>query len=70
MSFFAITYDTEIDFSSELSPDTVVFLVHYWHHKMDDRFGRIDIITEMSLFSSFLALPKEGHLETTVDIKA
>ena len=31
---------------------------------------RIDIITEVSLLSSHVALPKEGHLEATVHFMA
>jgi hypothetical protein len=32
--------------------------------------GRIDIITEVSALSSFLALPREGHLEAVFHIFA
>ena len=30
--------------------------------------GRVDIATEVSLLSSFLAYPREGHLETALHI--
>ncbi len=30
--------------------------------------GRIDIATEVSMLSSYLALPREGHLETALHI--
>ena len=32
--------------------------------------GRVDIITEVSLLASHLALPREGHLEVALHIMA
>jgi hypothetical protein len=32
--------------------------------------GRIDIITEVSMFSTYLCLPREGHLEAVFRVFA
>ena len=62
-------YDPMMDLSAELGP---IFLNYYqtqigvlrWMMEL----GRIDIITEVSILASQLALPREGHLEAVFHI--
>ena len=35
---------------------------------MDDQARRIDVITKVSLLSSYVALPREGHLNAAIHI--
>jgi hypothetical protein len=56
-------YRPEIDKSEELSPERVNYyqaLIGILHWAVELR--RVDIITEVSMLSSHLALPREGHL--------
>ena len=61
---FAMEYDPEMDVSSELSLDaashfqSIVDII-----RLMIKVVRIEIITKLSLLSSYLALPQVGHLE-------
>ena len=64
-------YDPELDTRPELEPDAVtyyltVICILRWVIKL----GRIDIISKVSLFSSHVVLPREGHLEAEIHIMA
>jgi Reverse transcriptase (RNA-dependent DNA polymerase) len=61
---FPLNYRPELDTTPELSSDQASFYqtqigVLRWCVEL----GRIDIITEVSELASYLALPREGHLE-------
>jgi hypothetical protein len=61
---FPLNYRPELDTTPELSPNQASFYqtqisVLRWCVEL----GRIDIITEVSELASYLALPREGHLE-------
>ena len=66
-----IGYDPELYTSPELEPDaasyylTVISILRWMIEQ-----GWIDIITEMSLLSSHVVLPREGHLNATVHVMA
>ena len=64
-------YDPELDTSPELEPDTehyfqTIIGILRWIIKL----GRIDIITNVSLFSSHAALPREGHFDAAIHVMA
>ena len=64
-------YRPEIDASRELNPDES----SYFHQLIGIlrwivELGRVDIYTEVSMLSSCLALPREGHLEQVFHIFA
>ena len=64
-------YDPVLDTSPELDPDALssyltIICIFRWMIEL----GRIDIITEMSLLSYHVALPREGHLEAAVYVIA
>ncbi len=64
---FPYDYCPELDLSDPLDPECSSFYQHLisvmrWMVKL----GRIDIATEVSLLSSHLAYPCEGHLETAL----
>jgi hypothetical protein len=68
---FAAGYRPEVDTTPELDADAA------WYYQSQIgilrwlvELGRIDIITEVSLLSSHLALPREGHLEAVYHIFA
>jgi hypothetical protein len=68
---FPTNYQPELDVTPELNVDQASFYqsqigVLRWCVEL----GRIDIITEVSALSSFLALPREGHLEAVFHIFA
>ena len=61
---FVLDYDPLMDSSPELVP----ILLNYYQNQISVlmwmlELGRIDIITEVSMLASQLALPKEGRLE-------
>jgi hypothetical protein len=61
---FAGGYKPELDESPELDPARETFYqsqigIMRWCVEL----GRIDIITEVSMFSTYICLPREGHLE-------
>ena len=61
---FPLNYAPELDTTPELSPAQATFYqtqvsILRWCVEL----GRIDIITEVSELASYLALPREGHLE-------
>ena len=60
---FESEYDSLMDSSAELGP----ILLNYYQTQIDVliwmvELGRIDIITEVCMLASQLALPREGHL--------
>ena len=64
-------YDPELDTSSELYPDAAShFLTIMGNIRWMIELERIDIITKVSLLSSHVALPREGHLEAVVHVMA
>jgi hypothetical protein len=61
---FEATYRAEIDESPVLGPEMANYFqcqigILHWCVEL----GRIDIITEVSMFSTFLCMPREGHLD-------
>jgi hypothetical protein len=68
---FAGGYNTEVDESPELDPIRVNFYqsqigILRWCVEL----GRIGIITEVSIFSTHLCLPRQGHLEAVFHVFA
>ena len=68
---FPTDYDVEMDTSPELGPELASFYqsqvgVLRWIVEL----GRIDIITEVSLLASQLALPRECHLDAVLHLFA
>ena len=68
---FPIGYEPELDVSAELEPEDASYYQSIigmlrWMIEL----GRIDIATEVSLLSSHLALPREGHLEAALHCMA
>ncbi len=66
---FPYDYNPELDLSEPLDPECSSFYQHLivvmrWMVEL----GCIDIVTEVSLLSSHLAFPREGHLERTLHI--
>jgi hypothetical protein len=66
---FPVDYDPSTDLSDILDPDCSSFYQHLigvmrWMVKL----GRIDIATEVSMSSSYLACPHEGHLENSLHV--
>ena len=65
---FKMGYDPELDISPELDSNaashyqTIIGILR-WMIKLQ----RIYIITNMSLLTSHVALPREGHLEAAID---
>ena len=64
-------YRPEIDMSDELCPERATYYqsvigVLRWTIEL----GRVDIITEVSMLSSHLALPREGHLAAVFHVFA
>jgi len=64
-------YRPECDASPELAPEEATYYqslirVVRWMVEM----GRIDIATEVSMMSSFVAMPREGHLQQVYHIFA
>lgn len=68
---FRMGYEPELDTSAPLDPDASSYYqsligVLRWMVEI----GRIDIATEVSLLSSHLAYPREGHLEEALHVMA
>jgi hypothetical protein len=66
---FPVDYDPSTDLSDVLDPECSSFYQHLigvmrWMVE----FGRIDIATEVSMLSSYLACPREGHLENALHV--
>ena len=66
---FKMGYDPELDISPDLDPDAASYYLTFisilrWIIELE----RIDIITQVLLLSSHVALPKEGHLEAAVHV--
>jgi hypothetical protein len=61
---FEATYRAEIDESPVLGPE----MANYFQSQIGmlrwcAEMGRIDIITEVSMLSTFFYMPREGHLD-------
>jgi hypothetical protein len=61
----------ELDTSEELSPNDITFFqelvgILRWATEI----GRVDILTELSMLSSYQAAPRQGHLEQVIHIFA
>jgi hypothetical protein len=68
---FPYNYEPELDTSTPLDPETASYymsLVGILRWTVE--IGRIDVATEVSLLSSFMAYPREGHLEALLHIMA
>ncbi len=68
-NFFPVYYDPSTDLSDLLDPDCSSFYQHQigvmrWMVEL----GCIDIATEVSMLSSYLACPHEGHLENALHV--
>ena len=64
-------YDPELDTNLELDPDIASsYLTFIGIIRWMIKLRRIDIITEVLLLSSHVALPKEGHLDAAVHVMA
>ena len=66
---FPEKYSPDTDTSDPLDPECSSFFQHLigvmrWMVEI----GRVDIATEVSMLSSYLALPREGHLEAALHI--
>ena len=68
-SIFAVDYEPKLDESEVLTPQLVSWyasLIRMLRWMVE--IGRVDIITEVSLMSSYMAMPCEGHLDTVLHI--
>ena len=68
---FVVSYSPELDDSPELDPS----LSSYYQSQIGIlrgmvELGRIDMMTEVSMLASHLAMPSEGHLEAIFHIYA
>ncbi len=68
-NLFPVDYDPSTDLSDLLDPDCSSFYQHFigvirWMVEL----GRIDIASEVSMLSSYLASPLEGHLENALHV--
>ncbi len=68
-NLFPVDYDPSTDLSDILDPECSSFYQHLigvmrWMVEL----GRIDISTEVSMLSSYLACLHEGHLESTLHV--
>jgi hypothetical protein len=68
---FEATYRAEIDESPVLGPE----MANYFQSQIGIlrwcvELGRIDIITEVSILSTFLCMPREGHLDAVYHLFA
>jgi hypothetical protein len=68
-NLFPVNYDPSTDLSDLLDPDCSSFDQHLigvmrWMVEL----GRIDIATEVSMLSSYLACPREGHFENALHV--
>ena len=68
-NLFPMDYCADTDTLEPLTPENASFFMHLigvmrWMMEI----GRIDIATEVSILSSYLAFPPEGHLETALHI--
>ena len=68
---FRMDYDPDMDTTPLLTPDAASYYqsiigVMRWVIEL----GRIDIATEISLLSSYLAMPREGHLDAAINVMA
>jgi hypothetical protein len=66
---FPVDYDPSTDLSEILDPECSSFYQHLigvmrWMVEL----GRIDIATKVSMLSSYLACPREGHLENALHV--
>jgi hypothetical protein len=66
---FPVDYDPSTDLSDILDPECSSFYQHLigvmeWMMEL----GRIDIANEISMLSSYLACPREGHLENALHV--
>jgi len=66
---FPCDYALEMDTTDPLDPECSSF----YQHLMDVtrwmvELGRVDIVTEISLLSSHLAYPREGHLDAALHV--
>ena len=66
-----MSYDPELDTSPELDSDAVsYYLIIIGIPRWMIELGRVSIITEVSLLSSYIVLPRDGHLDASVLVMA
>jgi hypothetical protein len=68
---FSMSYEPELDESTPLDPDAASYFqsiigIMWWMVEL----GCLDIATEVSLLSSHLAYPQEGHLKAAIHVMA
>jgi hypothetical protein len=66
---FELDYEPELDTSEELNAELSNWYMHLigmlqWMVEI----GRVDILTEVSMMSSHMAMPREGHLDAVLHI--
>ena len=66
---FEIHYDPDTDVTDLLPPDQASYYnsiigVMRWMVEL----GRVDICTEVSMLASYLAMPREGHMEAVIPL--
>jgi hypothetical protein len=64
-----VNYLAELDSTPELDPERAAYyqsLIGVLHWMVE--IGRVDMITEVSLLASHMALPREGHLEAVFHV--
>ena len=70
-NLFRLGYNTELDTSPELEPDSASYYLTFINIiRWSINHGWIDMITNVSLFLSHGALHREGHLDAAVYILA
>jgi hypothetical protein len=68
---FAVGYKPELDESPELDPTRAnLYQLYIGILRWCVELGRIDMITEVSMVSTYLCLPREGHLEAVLNVFA
>jgi hypothetical protein len=66
---FAGVYKPELDGIPELDPSRAnLYQSHIGILRWCVELGRIDIITEVSMLSTYLCLPREGHLKAVFHV--
>jgi hypothetical protein len=66
---FPVNYDPSTDHSNIFDPKCSSFYQHLIGvMKWMVELGRIDIVTEVSMLSSYLACPREGHFENALHV--
>ncbi len=66
---FELDYEPELNGSKELNPEMAsCYASLIGMQRWMVEIGQVDIITELSLMSSYMAMPREGHLDAVLHI--